>query len=289
LTKDILGRDGYPADPDSIYLSAGASSGVNTLLNIICAGSHTGVLVPIPQYPLYTATLSILNAKCIPYYLDEHHHWKTDINNIESALKQAQDDGIDVRAITVINPGNPTGASLTYDDIKAVIAMAARDNLVILADEVYQSNVFIGKFHSFKSVLRDMQKEEPGKYDNVELASLHSVSKGIVGECGHRGGYFELVGFDPEVMEQIYKFVSITLCAPVIGQCLVELMVNPPKEGEPSYELYKKEYDTIFNGLQDRATALYAAFKEMEGVECGDPQVRLDSTSPALFRFLPRD
>jgi len=275
LTKDVLGRDGYPADPHSIYLSAGASSGVNTLLNIICAGSHTGVLVPIPQYPLYTATLSVLNAKCIPYYLDEHHLWKTDINNIESALKGAQDEGVDVRAIAVINPGNPTGASLTYDDIKAVIAMAARDNLVILADEVYQTNVFIGKFHSFKSVLRDMQKEEPGKYEDVELASLHSVSKGMVGECGHRGGYFELVGFDPEVMEQIYKFVSITLCAPVIGQCLVELMVNPPKEGEPSYELYKKEYDGIFNGLQDRATALYEAFKEMEGVECGQPQVRL--------------
>jgi alanine transaminase len=290
LTKDVLGRDGYPADPHSIYLSAGASSGVNTLLHIICAGSHTGVLVPIPQYPLYTATLSVLNAQCIPYYLDEHHQWKTDINNIESALKGAQDEGVDVRAIAVINPGNPTGASLTYDDIKAVIAMAARDNLVILADEVYQTNVFIGKFHSFKSVLRDMQKEEPGKYENVELASLHSVSKGIVGECGHRGGYFELVGFDPEVMEQIYKFVSITLCAPVIGQCLVELMVNPPKEGEPSYELYKKEYDGIFNGLQDRATALYEAFKEMEGVECGQPQVRLQFNFPSPpFFFLARD
>ena len=142
-----------------------------------------------------------------------------------------------------------------------------------MADEVYQTNVFIGKFHSFKAVLRSMQKAEPGTYDNVELASLHSISKGMVGECGHRGGYFELTGFDPEVVEQIYKFVSITLCSPVIGQCLVELMCNPPKEGEPSYELYKSEYDGIFAGLQKRATALYEAFKEMEGVECAEPQV----------------
>lgn len=143
-----------------------------------------------------------------------------------------------------------------------------------MADEVYQTNVFVGKFHSFKSVLRTLQKADAEKYKYVELASLHSISKGMVGECGHRGGYFELCGFDPEVQEQIYKFVSISLCAPVIGQCLVELMVNPPKSGEPSYELYKQEYDGIFAGLQKRATALYDAFQKMEGVECGKPQVR---------------
>ena len=62
------------------------------------------------------------------------------------------------------------------------------------------------------------------------------------------------------------------LCAPVIGQCLVEMMVNPPKKGEPSYELYKKEYDTIYDNLRSRATALYEAFKQMEGVECQEPE-----------------
>ena len=62
------------------------------------------------------------------------------------------------------------------------------------------------------------------------------------------------------------------LCPPVVGQCIVELMVNPPKEGEPSYEQYRHEYDTIFNNLYDRAQALYKAFKEMEGVECQSPQ-----------------
>lgn len=192
---------------------------------------------------------------------------------IKSSYKKAVAEGTDVRAVVIINPGNPTGASLSEDDVKAVIDFAAEEKLVVMADEVYQTNVFKGKFHSFKGVLRKMQKEDPEKYKNVELASLHSISKGMVGECGHRGGYFELCGFDPEVAEQIYKFVSISLCAPVVGQCLVEMMVNPPKDGEPSYELYKEEWDGIFAGLQKRATALYEAFKEMEGVECQDPQV----------------
>lgn len=63
------------------------------------------------------------------------------------------------------------------------------------------------------------------------------------------------------------------LCPPVIGQCLVEMMVHPPVEGEPSYELYQKEYNGIRDGLKTRATALYDAFKKMEGVEIGMPQV----------------
>jgi len=265
-------RDGFPAEAKDIYLSAGASSGVNTLLHIICASSNTGVLVPIPQYPLYTASLSVLDAKCVPYYLDESKGWGTDLEAIKGAYNKAIEEGTDVRAIVIINPGNPTGASLPEEDVKAVIDFAA-EKLVVMADEVYQTNVFKGKFHSFKAVLRKMQQEDSEKYKYVELASLHSISKGMVGECGHRGGYFELCGFDPDVVEQIYKFVSISLCAPVIGQCLVELMVNPPKVGEPSYELYRQEWDGIFEGLQKRATALYEAFKEMEGVECDEPQV----------------
>lgn len=62
------------------------------------------------------------------------------------------------------------------------------------------------------------------------------------------------------------------LCPPVVGQCLVEMMVNPPVEGDPSYPLYREEYDTIFQNLKQRAFALYDAFKEMEGVECQQPQ-----------------
>ena len=273
VARYIEERDGYASDPINIFLSDGASAGVSTLLHVVCSSPKTGVLVPIPQYPLYTATLSLMNAQCVPYYLDESKAWGTDMSVIRESLKKAKVDGTDVRAIVVINPGNPTGASLSEEDIRNVIQFAAEEKLVVMADEVYQTNVFIGKFTSFKKCLRDLQKEESGKYDNVELVSMHSISKGMVGECGHRGGYFELVGFDPEVAAQIYKYVSITLCPPVIGQCLVELMVNPPKKGDPSFPLYDEEYNSIFKGLQERATALYEAFKQMEGVECQDPQV----------------
>lgn len=194
-------RDGYAANKDDIVLSNGASGGVNTLMHIICANEKSGVMVPIPQYPLYTATLSLLGAQAVPYYLEEQSSWSTNIGSIKDALKQARSEGVDVRAIVVINPGNPTGASLPYQDIQAVIQLAAEEKLVVVADEVYQTNVFQGDFTSFKKVLRDLQHDSShgAKYQDVEMVSLHSISKGMVGECGHRGGYFELVGIDPEV------------------------------------------------------------------------------------------
>ena len=195
-------RDGYSADPDNIYLCAGASAGVNALMNVMLDGPKTGVLVPIPQYPLYTATLSLLNGQAVPYYLNEESQWSTDVDGMRSALKEARSNGIDVRAVVVINPGNPTGGSLDADNIKSVLQLAADEKLVVFADEVYQTNVFEGEFTSFKKCLRELQaskQNENGKFDHIELASLHSISKGMVGECGHRGGYYEMVGFDPEV------------------------------------------------------------------------------------------
>ncbi|KAJ5773201.1 hypothetical protein N7457_008097 [Penicillium paradoxum] len=272
VAKFIEKRDGFSANPQDLFLTSGASFGVSTMLNVICSSPSTGVLVPIPQYPLYTATLSLLNARCVPYLLEEEKAWGTDVNAILKSIEDAKAAGTDVRAVVVINPGNPTGASLSADDIKKVLDVAAEESLVVIADEVYQTNIFKGEFVSFKKRLRQLQEEFPGKYDNVELVSLHSISKGMVGECGHRGGYFELVGFDPKVQEQVYKLVSIALCPPVVAQCLLECMVNPPIEGDPSFELYNKEYTGISEGLRQRALSLFNAFQRMEGVVVQEPQ-----------------
>lgn len=224
VAEFIERRDGYPADPQSIYLCGGASAGVNALMSVICASPQTGILVPIPQYPLYTATLSLLNAQMVPYYLKEESQWSTDVGDMRTALKEAQKKGIDVRAVVVINPGNPTGGSLSAEHISSVLELAAEEKLVVLADEVYQTNVFEGKFHSFKKSLRELQeKNQDGKFDHVELASLHSISKGMVGECGHRGGYYEMVGFDPEVRHIQPTSQNITK---VYAGCVSDLQVR---------------------------------------------------------------
>lgn len=272
VAKFIEERDGYPADPENIYLTTGASAGVTKLLNLLAKDSNTAVMVPIPQYPLYTATLTLVNSTCVQYYLDENKNWSCNPSYLEEIIEEAKTEGLDLRALVVINPGNPTGSVLTEENIAKIIEIAAKHHIVIIADEVYQTNVFKGKFVSFKKVLRDLQQTDPQKYNNVELASIHSISKGVIGECGQRSGYMEMVGFSPEVLEHAYKLASINLCPPVAGQALMEMMVNPPKPGEPSYELYKKEYDYTFNTLKNRATRLFEAFKKMDGVTCNQPE-----------------
>ena len=80
----------------------------------------------------------------MPYYLDESKGWGTDLEAIKAAYKNAITEGTDVRAVVIINPGNPTGASLSEDDVKAVVDFAAQEKLLVIADEVYQTNVFKG-------------------------------------------------------------------------------------------------------------------------------------------------
>lgn len=272
ISNNELGRDGYPAKASDIFMCSGASSGVNTLLHVICADETSGVLVPIPQYPLYTATLSLLGATCVPYYLDSQIGWGVDRDTVKDAYESATGKGVDVRAIVVINPGNPTGAVLSEENIKGIIEFAGEKRLVIVADEVYQSNVFAKEFHSFKKVLRSLQATDPKTFQQVELASLHSVSKGLIGECGHRGGFFELVGFDPRVQAELEKFLSIMLCPSVIGQCLVSLMVNPPQKGDPSHEQFMEESLTILEDMKSRAQALHRIFSKERGFGCNVPE-----------------
>lgn len=137
-----------------------------------------------------------------------------------------------------------------------------------------------GEFISFKKNLSELQHDHPdGLYANLELVSFHSVSKGMIRECGHRGGFMELVELDKVVQDQINKFMSIMLCPPVIGQCCVELMVNLPKKGDPSWEIYNQEIKNIADRLYDRAMFLYNTFKHIEGVEVGKPRVSGDSSA----------
>ncbi|KAK3812957.1 MAG: pyridoxal phosphate-dependent transferase [Benniella sp.] len=282
VAQFISERDGYAADPSKIYLTQGASAGVQLTLQMIVENNKVGIMIPIPQYPLYTATLAVLNANAVPYYLDESKGWGLTTEELQRSYDEAAKKGVDTRALVIINPGNPTGQCLTESNMREIVDFCHRNKVILLADEVYQTNIYQPKerpFHSFKKILKSMGP----KYDDFELISYHSISKGMVGECGRRGGYFECEGLCDSVMEQIYKISSISLCPNVQGQIMVDLMVNPPKKGDPSYGQYKKEYDDIYFSLIKRAQMLEDMFNGLEGCTCNPadgamylfPQIRL--------------
>jgi alanine transaminase len=120
-------------------------------------------------------------------------------------------------------------------------------------------------FHSFKKIVNEMKSP-------IELVSFHSISKGFIGECGRRGGYFECHNLDPQVKDQLYKLASISLCPTVQGQIGVDLMVRPPREGDPSYQVYKQETEGIYASLQRRAKKLVSALNRMEGMSCQEAE-----------------
>lgn len=271
VAEFITRRDGYPSNANDIFLTGGASAAVQYLLQILSENEKSGFLIPIPQYPLYTATIALNNAVPIGYYLDEANNWSTNPTEIRKLISENQQKGIDLKCLVVINPGNPTGAILSRDDIKDIIDIAAEYGLVLIADEVYQENVFQGEFISMKRVLSELIESNPDLYSSVQLASLHSTSKGVSGECGQRGGYMELTGFTDEVRLIIFKLASINLCSVVSGQALMELMINPPKLGEDSYELYNQETTGIHDDLMSRATFLHESFNKMEDISCNKP------------------
>ncbi|KAK3610284.1 hypothetical protein CHS0354_029746 [Potamilus streckersoni] len=269
IANYIRQRDGHPSNPDDIFLSTGASDAIKSIMKLLLTGKtgkdRAGIMIPIPQYPLYTATIAEYNAHPIGYYLDEDNTWALNIDELKRALNEARYH-CKPRAIVVINPGNPTGQVLSRENIQSVIKFAKEENLFLLADEVYQHNIYAkgSQFHSFKKVLMEM----PAEYSNMELTSFLSTSKGYMGECGFRGGYCEAVNLDPDVKAMLLKSISAKLCSSVAGQAAMDVVANPPKPGEPSYELFEKEKSDVLGQLAQKAQLVTKTFNSIEGVSC---------------------
>jgi hypothetical protein len=306
----------------------GASGSVNNLLTTLITDERDAFLVPIPQYPLYSALLTLLGGTMLPYYLDELHNWSINVRELEQVITQAQDRGLRIRGMVVINPGNPTGQVLDVGNqvrdvtdlkrrrVRAALIMVSglakrlpvkegvRDpsllggislqfstrhcpwpgqqiecwgqlqvellklcasaGIPIIADEVYQDNIWDDRksFTSFRKVALD--EKVPG----AALFSLHSISKGFFGECGHRGGYLDVLNIPETIITQMKKLMSISLCSNTVGQLMVAAMMAPPKEGDASYPLFAQERDSILASMKRRAAKLVASLRALEGVTC---------------------
>nr|XP_013805735.1 PREDICTED: alanine aminotransferase 2-like [Apteryx mantelli mantelli] len=259
-----------PAAPKHLYSKKLDRS---TILKLLVSGegtSRTGVMIPIPQYPLYSAAIAELSAVQVNYYLDEEHCWALDVGELRRALAEARRHCAP-RVLCIINPGNPTGQVQSRQCIEDVIKFAFEEKLFLMADEVYQDNIYAegSAFHSFKKVLFELG---PPYADVVELASFHSISKGFMGECGFRSGYVEVVNMDPEVRQQLAKLVSVRLCPPVPGQIVLDAVVDPPQPGEPSYERFIAEKQAVLSALAHKARLTQEIFNQAPGIHCNPVQ-----------------
>jgi alanine-synthesizing transaminase len=194
---DEYASRGMPVSPDRVVLTSGTSEGIELALGAL-ADAGDEVLVPTPTYPLYTAVLAKLGARPVFYRTDPENAWQPDLDDLKRLISPA------TRALVLIDPNNPTGAVYPEATRKAIIDIADRAGIPIIADEVYGDLAFDGPAPLLGSLAPD-----------APVISFSSLSKAYVAP-GWRGGWLAVGRSDRlnDALAAIKKLADGRLCSP---------------------------------------------------------------------------
>ena len=192
---------------DDVYLGNGASELIVMSMQALL---NTGdeVLVPAPDYPLWTAAVSLSGGKPVHYVCDEQSGWLPDIDDIRKKINA------NTRAIVVINPNNPTGALYPDELLLQIVELARQHQLVVFADEIYDKVLYDGNKHTSIASLAD----------DVLFITLNGLSKNYR-SCGYRAGWMVVSGekrHAKDYIEGLNMLASMRLCANVPGQYAIQ-------------------------------------------------------------------
>ncbi len=192
---------------EDVYLGNGASELIALSLNaLLDAGDE--VLIPAPDYPLWTACVSLSGGTPVHYICDESNGWEPSLSDIKNKITQK------TKAIVVINPNNPTGAVYTKELLQNIVDLAREHNLVIFADEVYDKILFDDAVHTPLASLSS----------DVFTVTFGSISKNYRA-CGYRGGWMYLHGGKTnaiDYIEGLNMLSSMRLCSNTAGQLAIQ-------------------------------------------------------------------
>ncbi len=236
--------NGWPISADRVYITAGTSEGIELALTALL-DEEGEVLVPMPTYPLYTAIIAKLGANARYYRCDPSQGWTPDIEHLSSLVTPR------TRAVVVIDPNNPTGATYPVESRRALIAFAERHGLAILADEVYADLGYDGPVDPLGKLAPD-----------APIISFSSLSKAYLAP-GWRTGWLS-IGRSPrldDVAAAIRKLADGRLCSTVPMQYAVTAALTGDKSHQVKFRA----------DLKLRATLTADALRAMPGVTCMTP------------------
>lgn len=192
---------------DDVYLGNGASELITMSLNaLLDAGDE--VLVPAPDYPLWTGSVSLAGGRPVHYLCDESNEWLPDLADIGSKITAR------TRGIVVINPNNPTGALYPVETLRAIVDIARERHLVVFADEIYDKTLYDGNSHtSIASLAND-----------VLFLTFNGLSKNYR-SCGYRAGWMIVSGRKSgaaDYIEGLNMLSSMRLCSNTPGQLAIQ-------------------------------------------------------------------
>ncbi len=194
-------------DLDDIYIGNGASELiVMALQGLLNNGDE--VLVPSPDYPLWTAAVSLSGGTPRHYICDEGSGWMPDLEDMRSKITDK------TRALVIINPNNPTGALYPDEILKSLIQIAREHQLIIFADEIYDKMLYDGRTHTSIASLAD----------DVLFVTLNGLSKNYRA-CGYRAGWMIVSGekrHAKDYIDGLNILASMRLCSNVPGQFAIQ-------------------------------------------------------------------
>ena len=192
---------------DDVYLGNGASELIVMALNALL-NEDDEVLLPAPDYPLYTAAVSLSGGRPVHYLCDEQSDWYPDIADIRAKITPK------TKAIVVINPNNPTGALYPESLLKEIIQVAREHQLIVMADEIYDKTLYDGAVHTSMASLAD----------DVLFLTFNGLSKNYR-SCGYRAGWMVVSGekrHARDYIEGLNMLASMRLCANTPGQLAIQ-------------------------------------------------------------------
>ncbi len=237
---------------EDIYIGNGASElivmSMQALLN-----NGDEVLVPAPDYPLWTAAVSLAGGKPRHYICDEQADWYPDLDDIRSKITP------NTRAIVIINPNNPTGALYPEEVLQGLVQIAREHQLIIFADEIYDKTLYDGATHTSIASLAD----------DVLFVTFNGLSKNYRA-CGYRAGWMVVSGekrHAQDYIEGLTMLASMRLCSNVPGQWAIQTALG----GYQSIE----ELIAPDGRLTRQRNLAYDLLTAIPGVTCVKPRAAL--------------
>ena len=237
---------------DDIYIGNGASELiVMAMQGLLNTGDE--VLVPAPDYPLWTAAVTLAGGTPQHYLCDEDNEWNPNLADMRSKITPA------TRAIVVINPNNPTGALYSDEILKEIIQIAREHQLIIFADEIYDKVLYDGEVHTSMAALAD----------DVLFVTMNGLSKNYRA-CGYRAGWMVVSGLKKHAQDYINGLTilaSMRLCSNVPGQFAIQTALGG----------YQSINDLVAPGgrLCRQRDLAYNLLTAIPGVSCVKPKAAL--------------
>ena len=244
---------GMPMHPDRVVVTSGTSEGIELALTAL-AGPGDEVLIPVPTYPLYTAVLAKIGARAVFYRTDERRGWQPDVDHIRSLISPA------TRALVVIDPNNPTGATYSAEARRALVDLSYQHNFPLLADEVYADLAFDGPVPAIAALNPD-----------APVITFSSLSKAYLAP-GWRAGWLAVAQTDrlDDVLGGIKKLADGRLCS-----------TGPMEHALAAALTGDRSHQQMFrDALRERARVTFEQMNAIEGVTCVAPA--------AAFYAMPR-